>query len=90
MLTFRSTKIVYYGPHRCQNCGAMICKAGMEFGGTAFNYPQGPIYPNTEWHPHICDPKDVGRSAKQDDRGERPEETREPVSHGYIAIDRSL
>lgn len=30
---------------------------GTEFGGNAFTYPSGPIYPNTEWHPHVCDPK---------------------------------
>ncbi len=56
-LTFRSSRIIYYGPHACQNCGATICKMGQEFGGNAFTYPQGPIYPNTEWHPHVCDPK---------------------------------
>lgn len=56
-LTFRSSRIVYYGPHACENCGVMICKMGREFGGNAFTYPEGPIYPNTEWHPHVCDPK---------------------------------
>jgi hypothetical protein len=30
-----------------------------EFGGTAFTYPSGLIYPNTEWHPHVCDPHSV-------------------------------
>src|SRR5207253_2095078 len=58
-LTFRSSKIIYYGPHACSNCGVLICKMGTEFGGNAFNYPNGPIYPNTEWHPHVCDPKRV-------------------------------
>lgn len=58
-LTFRSSKIIYYGPHQCQNCGAVICKMGIEFSGNAFTYPDGPIYPNTEWHPHVCDPKAV-------------------------------
>lgn len=56
-LTFRNSKIVYYGPHACPNCGAMIVKMGHEFGGNAFNQPEGPIYPNTEWHIHVCDPK---------------------------------
>lgn len=55
-LTFRNSRIIYYGPHACENCGAMICKMGHEFGGNAFTYPSGPIYPNTEWHPHVCDP----------------------------------
>jgi len=56
-LTFRSSRIIYYGPHACDNCGVKICKMGTEFGGNAFTYPDGPIYPNTEWHPHVCDPK---------------------------------
>jgi hypothetical protein len=55
-LTFRSSKIVYYGPHSCENCGALIVKMGSEFGGSSFTNPEGPIYPNTEWHPHVCDP----------------------------------
>jgi hypothetical protein len=58
-LTFRSSRIIYYGPHACHNCGVMICKMGHEFGGNAFTYPEGPVYPNTEWHPHVCDPKRV-------------------------------
>lgn len=61
MLTFRNSKIVYYGPHECTQCGAMIAKMGQEWGGTPFTYPDGPIYPNTEWHPHVCDPQDVMR-----------------------------
>ena len=56
-LTFRSSRIIYYGPHACENCGALICKMAQAFGGNAFTYPEGPIYPNTEWHPHVCDPK---------------------------------
>lgn len=60
-LTFRSSKVVYYGPHACENCGRMIAKMGKEFGGNAFDYPDGPIYPNTEWHPHVCNPADVSR-----------------------------
>jgi hypothetical protein len=58
-MTFRNSKIVYYGPHPCQNCIVLICKMGNGFGDTAFTYPKGPIYPNTEWHPHVCDPQDV-------------------------------
>src|ERR1700685_3688143 len=56
-LTFRNSKIIYYGPHPCDNCGVLVAKMGHEFGGNAFTYPDGPIYPNTEWHPHVCDPK---------------------------------
>jgi hypothetical protein len=29
---------------------------GTEFGGNAFTAPTPPIYPNTEWHIHVCDP----------------------------------
>lgn len=58
-LTFRNSTIVYYGPHLCENCGVNICKMGREWGGNAFTYPEGPIYPNTEWTPHVCDPKQV-------------------------------
>jgi hypothetical protein len=56
-LTFRSSRIIYYGPHACENCGVLICRMGREFGGNAFTYPDGPIYPNTEWHAHVCDPE---------------------------------
>lgn len=41
----------------------MIVKMGHEFGGTAFNNPEGPIYPNSEWHPHVCD-QDLVRQRK--------------------------
>jgi len=58
-MTFKDKGIIYYGPHSCSNCGRMICKMGTEFGGNAFDYPEGPIYPNSEWHPHVCDPADV-------------------------------
>jgi hypothetical protein len=61
MLTFRNSKIVYYGPHGCENCGAVIVKMGIEFGGTAFNAPAGYPYPNAEWHPHVCDPAAVAK-----------------------------
>lgn len=63
-LTFRSSKIVYYGPHPCENCGAMIVRMGREFGGNAFNQPNGPIYPNTEWHIHVCDPKQIKNDSR--------------------------
>jgi hypothetical protein len=68
-LTFRNSRIVYYGPHECSNCGITIAKMGDEWGGTAFTYPTGPVYPNTEWHPHVCDPYEVrnkqGREARE-------------------------
>lgn len=54
--TFRNSKITYYGPHECPQCGVLICKMGQDWGGNAFTYPRGPVYPNTEWHVHVCDP----------------------------------
>lgn len=62
-ITFRNSKIVYYGPHECSNCGILIAKMGAEWGGTAFTYPDPTdhIYPNTEWHPHVCDQSRVKR-----------------------------
>ena len=62
-LTFRNSRIVYYGPHECSNCGISIAKMGDEWGGTAFTYPDTPVYPNTEWHPHVCDPFEVRQNA---------------------------
>lgn len=58
-LSFRNSGVIFYGPHPCENCGQTICKAGDEFGGSSFTYPKGPIYPNTEWHPHFCNQADV-------------------------------
>jgi hypothetical protein len=55
-ISFRNSKITYYGPHQCENCGVAIVKMGREWGGNAFTNPEGPIFPNTEWHPHVCDP----------------------------------
>lgn len=67
-ITFRSSRIVYYGPHPCARCGVLICKMGNEWGDSEFAYPEGPIYPNTEWHVHVCDPHLIyelkGREAK--------------------------
>jgi hypothetical protein len=45
---------IFYGPHPCARCGKTIVKASYEQGGEEFDYPDGPIYPNTEWHRHCC------------------------------------
>ena len=47
---------IFYGPHPCEACGGMICKASRGQGGEEFDYPEGPIYPNTEWKRHACVP----------------------------------
>jgi hypothetical protein len=44
---------VWYGPHPCGVCGATIAKKSEEHGGDEVDYPEGPIYPNTEWKPHV-------------------------------------
>lgn len=46
---------VFYGPHPCKACGKTITKASHHQGGEEFDYPDGPIYPNTEWRRHDCD-----------------------------------
>lgn len=45
---------IFYGPHPCKECGATIAKASHQQGGESFDYPEGPIYPNTEWKRHAC------------------------------------
>lgn len=45
---------LFYGPHACSQCGRMIAKAAVKQGGAEYNYPLGPIYPNTDWRRHDC------------------------------------
>jgi hypothetical protein len=47
---------IFYGPHACSDCKKLIVKASREEGGAAFDQPDGPIYPNTEWQRHNCQP----------------------------------
>jgi hypothetical protein len=95
MLTFRNSKIVYYGPHPCEGCGAMIVKMGVEWGGTAFNAPDTYAYPNTEWHPHVCDPVDVGKlRADAEKRGLEASHTKPDapvgINHASLAKDGTI
>jgi hypothetical protein len=53
-LQLRDPSIVYYGPHACEICGTVIVKMGREWGGTCVDMPPGPVYPNSEWHLHVC------------------------------------
>jgi excisionase family DNA binding protein len=55
-MTHLDPSVVYYGPHACPQCGQMIVKVAEETGGAAFSVPDGPIYPNSAWQPHVCDP----------------------------------
>lgn len=55
--------LIYYGPHACGDCypdkkgepgsAVTIVKVSREQGGAEFDYPDGPIYPNTVWVPHV-------------------------------------
>ena len=51
---FRKNSIIYYGPYRCEACERFICREALEQGGGKFDYPDGPIYPNTKWAAHVC------------------------------------
>lgn len=46
--------IIFYGPHQCEVCGWRICRVSIEQGGMKFDYPEGIIYPNTNWVVHNC------------------------------------
>jgi hypothetical protein len=58
-ISYSDPRVIYYGPQRCRNCGVPVVRAGTEFGGNTFALPDGPIYPNTKWEPHVCDPTKV-------------------------------
>jgi hypothetical protein len=47
--------LIYYGPHKCHRCDKIICKVAVEQGGEEYDYPEGPIYPNTDWVLHVCE-----------------------------------
>jgi len=47
-------KTVYHGPHPCHRCGGMVCTVAADQGGQAYDYPAGPIYPNSEFPEHRC------------------------------------
>jgi hypothetical protein len=50
---------IFYGPHPCSSCGKLIVRASLAQGGEAFDQPDGPIYPNTPWQRHDCQPADA-------------------------------
>ena len=57
----------FYGPHECpKGCGKTVCRAALEQGGMMFEYPEGIIYPNTNWVQHVCNGAD---SAAPNDSG---------------------
>lgn len=50
----RNRKVVWYGPHACNGCGATIIKSSIESGGLALDAPHGHHYPNHKWVLHRC------------------------------------
>jgi len=48
--------LIYYGPHSCAECGGRIVVAARDQGAVAYDAPDEPIYPNTQWAPHIHAP----------------------------------
>lgn len=86
-LTFRNSKIIYYGPHECSNCGVLVAKMGLEWGGNTFTYPRGPIYPNTEWHAHVCDPSLVNEKPRACDVQQQPSNPIGPKGSVYCGDD---
>lgn len=54
-------KDIFYGPHACDKCGILICKRALNQGAEAFTYPEVPVYPNSDWIPHICQQRDIER-----------------------------
>lgn len=70
----REDKRIFYGPHKCHYCEKTICKASVEQGGVEYEYPEGPIYPNTKWIRHYCYQQeryeDERRPSKRVKRGE--------------------
>lgn len=58
---YMESTAVFYGPHACDQCGVTICKMGREYGHAIYTYPEGPIYPNTQWEPHVCQQRDIER-----------------------------
>lgn len=87
-LSFRNSRVVYYGPHPCENCGETICRAGNDYGASSFTYPSGPIYPNTEWQPHFCNPQDVrdqrGREAREEVLAKFPHAVPLKMRSGFV------
>lgn len=63
---------IFYGPFACDKCAARICRTARASGGEEFTYPDGPIYPNTEWAPHVCLQGDVEKVNGLLSKGWRP------------------
>lgn len=60
----RDPGITFYGPYPCEHCGRFIVKASREHGGAEFDSPDGPVYPNTKWVPHLHREPDLREQQK--------------------------
>lgn len=50
-----SRLLTYYGPHPCPlGCGSLVVQTAAHQYAYRFDMPDGPIYPNTRWEPHVC------------------------------------
>lgn len=56
----RNPKVVWYGPHECNGCGATVVKASVEDGAMTLDAPHGHHYPNHKWTKHKC-PNTAGK-----------------------------
>lgn len=56
-----SSNAIFYGPFACEQCAEKICRTGREFGNEVYTYPEGPIYSNTQWVPHVCQQSGIER-----------------------------
>ena len=79
LLKMLDPEIIFYGPHVC-GCGETICRVSAAQGGMAFDYPEEPIYPNTNWVQHVCksrtQPTSSEASATVEATGERGDSCR--------------
>lgn len=60
----RNRKVVWYGPHECNNCGATIVKSSHNQGGIELDAPFDHHYPNHRWVLHRCNKPEVPQAAK--------------------------
>jgi hypothetical protein len=50
----RMRKVVWYGPHPCEECGETIIRSSKETGRVALDAPFDHHYPNFKWCRHRC------------------------------------
>jgi hypothetical protein len=78
LLSMLNLDVLFYGPHPC-GCGETICRSSAKDGGIVFDYPKGPIYPNTNWVEHVCKPGWLPHD-KQQELNKRQAQAAAPVA----------